>query len=174
MKETPAATEPIVVECDLPHPPAQVWRALTERDLLGAWLLPNDLSPEAGARFRFQPEGREASSGMDCEVLEAEPHRILRWRQSEAAPSGSAGHSIDSVVTVELTVKPDGGTHLRLVHDAFTVVSSKAQRRSLVPQACASIIPFKFGGSRRSSPIEDRGSQLEDTGHFRAPLRRAA
>ena len=150
MKATPAATEPIVIECDLPHPPAQVWRALTEQDLLGAWLMPNNLRPEAGARFRFQPEGREASSSsIDCEVLDAEPQRKLRWRQSEAAPSGSVGRSIDSVVTVELTVRPDGGTHLRLVHDAFTVVSSKAQRRSLVPQASATIIPVKFGGSRR-------------------------
>jgi len=34
MKENPPAMEPIVVECDLPYPPAQVWRALTEQDLL--------------------------------------------------------------------------------------------------------------------------------------------
>jgi uncharacterized protein YndB with AHSA1/START domain len=168
MKETPPATEPIVVECDLPHPPAQVWRALTEQDLLGAWLMPNDLRPEAGARFRFQPEGREAGSGsIDCEVLEAEPHRMLRWRQSEAAPSDSVGHSIDSVVTVELTVRPDGGTHLRLVHDAFTVVASKAQRRSVVPRASATIIPLKFGRSGGRC-------QLEDTRHLLYPLRRAA
>jgi uncharacterized protein YndB with AHSA1/START domain len=168
MKETPAATEPIVVECDLPHPPAQVWRALTEQDLLGAWLMPNDLRPEAGARFRFQPEDREAGTGgIDCEVLEAEPARKLRWRQSEAAPSDPVGHSIDSVVTVELTVTPDGGTHLRLVHDAFTVVSIKAQGRSVGPLACATIIPLTFGRSSRRC-------QLADSRHLLEPLRRAA
>jgi uncharacterized protein YndB with AHSA1/START domain len=167
MKETPAATEPIVVECDLPHPPSQVWRALTEQDLLGAWLMPNDLRPEAGTRFSFQPEGGEAGSkSIDCEVLEAEPHRTLRWRQSEAAPSGSASHSIDSIVTVELTGRPDGGTHLRLVHDAFTVVSIKAQR--LEPRACATIIPLKFGRSGGRCQLEG------DTRYLVYPLRRAA
>jgi uncharacterized protein YndB with AHSA1/START domain len=168
MKETPAATEPIVVECDLPHPPAQVWRALTEQDLLGAWLMPNDLRPEAGARFSFQPAGREAGSGtIDCEVLEAEPPRTLRWRQSEAAPDGSGSHSIDSVVTVELTGRSDGGTHLRLVHDAFRVVSSTVQRHSAAPRACATVIPLKFGRAGRRY-------QLENTAHLLVPLRRAA
>jgi len=180
MKETPAATErparespagatePIVVECDLPHPPAQVWRALTEQDLLGAWLMPNDLRPETGARFRFQPEGGDAGSGsIECEVLDAEPHRMLRWRQSEATPSDPVGHSIDSVVTVELTVRPDGGTHLRLIHDAFTVVAIRSQRRSVGPRACATIIPLTFGRSRSRC-------QLEDARHLLAPLRRAA
>ena len=169
MKETPAATEPIVVECDLPHPPAQVWRALTEQDLLGAWLMPNDLRPEAGTRFSFQPESGEAGSkSIDCEVLEAEPHRTLRWRQSEAAPSRSAGHSIDSILTVELTGRPDGGTHLRLVHDAFTVVSIKAQRGSVGPRASATIIPFKFGRSGGRCQLE------EHTRYLLYPLRRAA
>jgi uncharacterized protein YndB with AHSA1/START domain len=168
MKQAQAATESIVVECDLPHPPAQVWRALTEKDLLGAWLMPNDLRPEAGAQFRFQPEGREADSGsIDCKVLEAEPNRLLRWRQHEAAPSDLGGHSIDSIVTVELTARPDGGTHLRLVHNAFTVVSSKPQGRSVVPQACATIIPFKFGRSGRLC-------QLDDTRRLVVPLRAAA
>jgi uncharacterized protein YndB with AHSA1/START domain len=167
MKETPAATEPIVVECDLPHPPAQVWRALTEQDLLGAWLMPNDLRPEAGTRFSFQPESGEAGSqSIDCEVLEAEPHRTLRWRQSEAAPAGSAGHSIDSIVTVELTGRPDGGTHLRLVHDAFTVVAIKTRR--LEPRACATVIPLKFGRPGARCQLE------EDTRYLVHPLRRAA
>jgi uncharacterized protein YndB with AHSA1/START domain len=167
MKEIPQVSEPIVVECDLPYPPARVWRALTEQDLLGAWLMPNDLRPEAGARFRFLPEGHVADSGsIDCKVLEAEPNRMLRWRQSETAPSDSGGHCIDSVVTVELTVRPDGGTHLRLIHDAFTVVSSKGQRRS-APRACATVIPLKFG--RSGGP-----RQLDDEAWLVDPLRAAA
>jgi uncharacterized protein YndB with AHSA1/START domain len=167
MTETVPPIEPIVIECDLPHPPAQVWRALTEQDLLAAWLMPNDLRPEAGARFRFQPEGPVADSGsIDCKVLEAEPNRKLRWRQSETAPSDSGGHCIDSVVTVELTVRPDGGTHLRLIHDAFTLVSSKAQRRS-GPRACATVIPLKFARSGGPRQLDD-GAWLVD------PLRAAA
>ena len=40
MKDTTATTESVVIECDLPDPPQKVWRALTEQDLLGAWLMP--------------------------------------------------------------------------------------------------------------------------------------
>ena len=147
MKEIPQVSEPIVVECDLPYPPARVWRALTEQDLLGAWLMPNDLRPEAGARFRFQPEGRAADGAIDCEILAAEPNRLLRWRQSEAVPCDPDGRLIDSVVTVELTARP-GGTHLRLVHDAFTLAASEAQR-VCAPQACANVVQLTFGRSKR-------------------------
>jgi uncharacterized protein YndB with AHSA1/START domain len=149
MKQIPQVSEPIVVECDLPYPPARVWRALTEQDLLGAWLMPNDLRPEAGARFRFQPEDRAANGAViNCEILQAEPNRLLRWRQSEAAPCDPDGRLIDSVVTVELTARP-GGTHLRLVHDAFTLAASEAQRFS-APQACANVVQLTFGRSKRA------------------------
>jgi uncharacterized protein YndB with AHSA1/START domain len=153
MKENPPAMEPIVVECDLPYPPAQVWRALTEQHLLAAWLMPNDLRPEAGARFRFQPEGREAKGdAIDCEVLEAEPNRLLRWRQSEAAPCDPGHQSIDSVVTVELTARP-GGTRLRLVHDTFTLVVGSLQRRS-APRASATVVPLRFGRSKDTCQLQ--------------------
>jgi uncharacterized protein YndB with AHSA1/START domain len=138
MKEIPQVSEPIVVECDLPYPPARVWRGL----------MPNNLRPEAGARFRFQPEGRAADGAIDCEILAAEPNRLLRWRQSEAAPCDPDGRLIDSVVTVELTARP-GGTHLRLVHDAFTLAASAAQGVS-APQACANVVQLTFGGSKRA------------------------
>src|SRR5262249_7936669 len=45
------AAESVVLECDLPEPPEQVWKALTEPALLAAWLMPNDIRPEPGARF---------------------------------------------------------------------------------------------------------------------------
>src|SRR6476660_1208960 len=93
MKQPVPVTEPIVLECDLPQPPALVWRALTEKELLAAWLLPNDLRAEVGARFTFEPADRSDSSdpndrgdhsdSIECEVLEVEPERTLRWRQTE-------------------------------------------------------------------------------------------
>src|SRR3981189_1443756 len=83
MKHTPPATEPIVFECDLPHSPALVWRALTDRDLLGAWLLPNDMRPEVGARFSFERPDQQPGYSIECEVLEVEPNRTLQWRQTE-------------------------------------------------------------------------------------------
>jgi uncharacterized protein YndB with AHSA1/START domain len=113
-------SESIVVECELPESPEKVWRALTERDLLGAWLMANDMRPQTGARFRFTPGPDETDAGpADCEILEAVPHRKLCWRQSERIRRDSAEESVDSVVTIELIGTPGGGTRLRVVHDGF-------------------------------------------------------
>jgi uncharacterized protein YndB with AHSA1/START domain len=108
----------IVLECDLPEPPQKVWRALTERELLAAWLMPNDMQPVAGSHFHFCPQTKD-SGPIDCEVLEAIPNQLLSWRQSERADPPSAEGTLDSVVTIELAAMPDGGTHLRVVHDDF-------------------------------------------------------
>jgi uncharacterized protein YndB with AHSA1/START domain len=40
-----AETQSISMEYDLPYPPAKVWRALTEPELLAAWLMLNDMRP---------------------------------------------------------------------------------------------------------------------------------
>src|SRR5690242_6650092 len=119
MKEPVPATEPIVVECELPQPPALVWRALTEKELLAAWLLPNDLQTEVEARFTFEPsERREASQResersdcIDCEVLQVEPNRTLSWRQTEPGDAASGWQPVTSVVTIQLTANTTGGTH---------------------------------------------------------------
>jgi uncharacterized protein YndB with AHSA1/START domain len=49
-------TEQIVVEYSFPQPPAHVWRALTEPELLAAWLMPNDIAPVVGHKFNFRTQ----------------------------------------------------------------------------------------------------------------------
>ena len=85
----------VVTECDLPEAPEKVWKALTKPELLARWL------PEAN----------------DCEMLAAEPNRLLRyrWRAGEQDRDES-GRELDSVVSFELTHSPSGGTHLRVEH----------------------------------------------------------
>ena len=129
MKHTPPTTEPIVFECDLPQVPALVWRALTERDLLSAWLLPNDLHPEVGSRFSFASGNGQPDERIDCEVLEVEPNRTLRWRKTEDGNADSGWQPVTSVVSIELTENTGGGTHLRLVHDEFELADTVCQLR---------------------------------------------
>lgn len=117
----PAPGRSIVIESDLPHRPAKVWRALTEPALLATWLMPNDIRPDVGHRFTF--DARPVTGWRDtlfhCEVLAAEAERLLRysWRGGSPDPDG-AGGTIDTVVTWTLT-PIDTGTRLRLVHDGF-------------------------------------------------------
>ncbi len=106
----------IHVEYDLPHPPAKVWRALTDPALLGAWLMKNDFRPVVGHRFTFRaPPMQDWDGTVDCEVLEVqEPERLsYSWR------GGPASSRIDTTVTWTLAPGAAGGTHLVLDHAGF-------------------------------------------------------
>jgi len=135
MKHESTSPDDVVVECDLPHAPEKVWRAITDQDLLGRWLAPADLRPEVGARFRLQPvESAPGAAMIDCEVIEAVPHRTLRWRQTEK--EGSENSSVESIVTFEL-LPNRSGTHLRVIHDQFRRVAIEART------ADSNVVPFE-------------------------------
>ena len=65
-------TDAVTFEFELPHPPAKVWRALTEPALLAEWLLPaTNFSPEPGAAFTFNAPPQPGWDGrVNCRVLE--------------------------------------------------------------------------------------------------------
>ena len=91
----------------LAHPPARVWRALTEPELLSRWLMPTTFRAELGARFTFDTGKWGLVEG---EVLALEPERLLRisWKNP----------ALDTTVTWRL--QPEGeGTRLFLEHDGF-------------------------------------------------------
>ena len=111
-----AETQSISMEYDLPHPPAKVWRALTEPELLAAWLMATDMRPLVGHSFTVKSQPTPWWDGMvNCEVLEIDLHKCLRysWR---AGPESSR---LDTVVTWILTPTPSGGTRLALEHSGF-------------------------------------------------------
>ena len=105
-KATPQSSDSLVFECDFEEPPEKVWRALTEPEVLEAWLTPAETA--------------------SYEILTADPHRLLRyrWRDRESEAADSVEREIQSVVTVELAPGPEGGTHLRLTHADFKIVST--------------------------------------------------
>lgn len=116
----------IEFECKLPEPPEKVWRALTVPDLLAAWMMPNDIKPEVGSRFAFA----KADAPIECEILDAEPERLLRYSWRERPTPGNAADPLDnpmnSIVTFTLDRTVSGGTHLRIVHDGFARVATPA------------------------------------------------
>ncbi len=98
-----------------PHPREVVWRALTDREALAAWLMPNDFEPRVGHRFRFRTDPAPGFDGIvRCEVLElAPPHRMV-WSW--------VGGPVDTRLTFELAEVPSG-TELRLTHSGFVGVA---------------------------------------------------
>ncbi|MEU8314558.1 SRPBCC domain-containing protein [Micromonospora sp. NPDC048169] len=103
----------IAVDRFLPHPPAKVWRVLTDSDLIERWLMPNDFRPVPGHRFTLRTEprpGRRFDGLVHCEVLELDEPRRMRWAWR--------GGTLDTVVT--WTLVPEGrGTRLFLEHAGF-------------------------------------------------------
>lgn len=111
MTQSTEPTRTLVLERDFRHPPAKLWRALTETPLLARWLMPNDFEPTVGKSFQFQSNPAPQWDGIiDCEVLVVEDQKRLSYRWSALG--------LDSVVLWTLT-PIDGGTHLRMEHSGF-------------------------------------------------------
>ncbi len=115
---TQAPTKSIVVERTMPHPPAKVWRVLTQQATIEQWLMKNDFELAVGHRFNLRSQPMNGWNGIaDCEVLEVEPLKRLVY--SWCGHGEQAATGINSVVTWTLTPTPGGGTHLHMEHAGF-------------------------------------------------------
>jgi uncharacterized protein YndB with AHSA1/START domain len=103
----------VIVECDLPDPPEKVWRALTEPELLAQWLTEDEEDSQDTCEDPEHVRDAVRRAPVECEVIEARPNRLLRYRWQDR--DDEAG-SVDSIVTFELSRTAGGGTHLRLIH----------------------------------------------------------
>ncbi|MEM5492610.1 SRPBCC domain-containing protein [Hoeflea sp. AS16] len=105
----------VVKERQLDHPPEKVWRALTQKHLVGEWLMECDFEAEPGHEFELQ-----ASWGtVACMVLAVEPPKFLSYSWQ--------AHGLDSVVTWTLT-NTETGTHLRMEQTGFGMDQEQAYR----------------------------------------------
>lgn len=97
------------IECDqfYPHPPAAVWRALTEPELMARWWVGGDIRPVVGHRFTLDM----GSWGVQqCEVTVVEPPHVLAYAYAEGV--------LDSTLTWRL-VAEGTGTRLFLEHSGL-------------------------------------------------------
>ena len=57
----------VLLSAIYPQPPRDVWRTLTDRDLLAQWLMPNDFEARVGHRFTFRTDPAPVSTAS-CTV----------------------------------------------------------------------------------------------------------
>ncbi len=109
---------------DYPHPPAKVWRALTDPDLIPRWTATGaggrteGFTPTVGTKFRFIAKPKPGWNGVvDCEVLEVSEPSLLRYSWA----GGDGGGDLTEVV---YRVEPQaGGTRFTYEHTGFTGAS---------------------------------------------------
>jgi uncharacterized protein YndB with AHSA1/START domain len=111
------ATASFSMERELPYPPAKVWRALTDPALVSQWLMPTDIGPARGTKFKFTVKTPPPwwDGTLNCEVLESVPNKKLSYSWK----AGQGADELDTVVTWTLTPTAGGGTKLALVHSGF-------------------------------------------------------
>ena len=119
------------IDVEIVHPPALVWRALTEAKLLNEWFQPVAGWPESGARpgsqGRVYPtDDLRGFGSFDMDVVEAEPHSrlVARWR----------GDDFTSEITFEVRPVPGGGSRL-LVRQVGFLGTQEAGRRETLGRA---------------------------------------
>ena len=99
-----------------PHPPEDVWVALTDPHALAEWLEPNNHQPVVGHKFEFRCDAGRCGPGVtECEVVEAERPRRLVWSWVHRYKDPKRPKANPMTVTWMLTPK-DGGTLLTLEH----------------------------------------------------------
>ncbi|AXK36030.1 SRPBCC domain-containing protein [Streptomyces armeniacus] len=112
----------------LPHPPAKVWRALTEPGLIAQWMMPGDFRLEVGHRYTMQGMAMPStgfSGTVQAEVLAYETEKMLRVSWLDANP----GPDTNADWTITWTLEPEGnGTRLFLLHEGFDPDNALQQR----------------------------------------------
>jgi len=106
MTDIATPTRTVTVEREIAHPPAKIWRALTQPHLIEDWLMKNDFKPVVDHRFNLSGDW----GAVDCQVVEVEPERTLSYTW--------AAMGLESVVTWTLTPTAKG-THLRMEQAGF-------------------------------------------------------
>jgi len=120
----------ICLERELAYTPEQVWTALTDRQALAEWLMPNDFEPRVGHQFTFQVDPMPGCvTQTRCEVLEVDrPRRLVyTWLP---VPKAAVPAARPSVVTWTLA-SAGSGTLLTLVHTGLEGVFPWWQRMML-------------------------------------------
>ena len=109
-----------------PHPIEKVWRAISDPELVGQWLMPTTLRAEVGHRFTFTTKPYPGFDGtVHCEVVTVdEPYEFAyRW---------SGGGLVDTTVRFRLERLSDAETRLSFEHGGFDGLLNRLIARNVL------------------------------------------
>jgi uncharacterized protein YndB with AHSA1/START domain len=116
----PAQTRTLVIEREMPHPPAKIWRALTEGPLIDQWLMSNDFQPTVGHKFTFRSDPVQGWDGIiNSEVLAVDPPSSLSYQWNSMG--------LGTVVLWTLTPSATG-TQVRMEQSGFSTENDYAYK----------------------------------------------
>jgi uncharacterized protein YndB with AHSA1/START domain len=94
------------------HPPEKVWRALTDKEALGQWLMETDFEPVLGRAFKMWcADGEEGTDTYLCELRAYDPPRRMVWSWV------LDGRQAQGETVVEYRLEPaEGGSRLAVTH----------------------------------------------------------
>ncbi len=141
----------VKIEAFYPHPVERVWRALTDREAMALWLMPNNFEPRPGHRFHFRTKPAPGFDGIvHCEVLEVvERERLsFTWK----------GGPVDTIVA--FTLEPvANGTRLRLEHTGFegvrgvmiSFILGGGWKKKILPKSLPAVLALMSEGEMKSA-----------------------
>ena len=106
------------------QPPNEVWKYLTEAELMALWLMPNNFKPIAGHEFQFTTKpipSLDLDGIMHCKVLEIVDFRklVYTWKGGP----GNGEFTLDTIVEWTLEKHGRSGTKLMLRQSGFNEVN---------------------------------------------------
>jgi uncharacterized protein YndB with AHSA1/START domain len=112
-------------------PPAAVYRAWLEPEILKQWLAPGGLEfdraevdERVGGRYRiWHSQAGTPAGGFEAELIELVPGERIVFRWGFVGPDRDAGPRYDSLLTVTLQPTP-AGTRLVLVHEQLDALAA--------------------------------------------------
>jgi len=132
----------------LPHPPAAVWRALTEPDQLAAWF-PQRVSYEgaraAGGRLRFD-WGEGDVPPFAGEILAYDPPRLLEYTWDDE--------------TLRWELRPDGAGGCLLIFSDTMDDRDRPVRNAAGWHACLDALADRLAGRARDRSPQERAADL--------------
>lgn len=105
-------TADVVLDFQLNNPVEEVWKALTESDMLAQWIMENNFKPVVGHKFQFHSEPNEYWDGkINGEVLEVEEPRKLVYTMENFGETTTVTWTLEAA---------DGGTKLHFEQGGFS------------------------------------------------------